>query len=137
MKGPVLADTGPIVAILSESDEHHDACIEQLQRIKGPILTCWTVVTEAVWLLRAYPAAIARLLSSFDGRPFELAPLNAEDMSGISAILAKYRDLGIQLADASLVLLANREGVDTIFTLDRRDFTVLRLARGKKFRLIP
>jgi predicted nucleic acid-binding protein len=137
MKGPVLADTGPIVAILSESDEHHDACIEQLQRIKGPILTCWPVVTEAVWLLRAYPASIARLLSSFNGRPFELAPLNAVDMSGISAILAKYRDLDIQLADASLVLLANREGVDTIFTLDRRDFTVLRLARGKKFRLIP
>ena len=137
MSGPVLADTGPIVAILSESDEHHDACIEQLQRIKGPILTCWPVITEAVWLLRAYPVAITRLLSSFKSRPFELVPLNAEDMSGILAILAKYRDRGIQLADASLVHLANREEVETMFTLDRRDFGILRRTHGKKFRLIP
>jgi predicted nucleic acid-binding protein len=45
--------------------------------------------------------------------------------------------LGIQLADASLVYLANREGIETMFTLDRRDFGALRLARGKKLRLIP
>lgn len=137
MNGPILTDTGPIVAILSESDEHHNACIEQLQRIKGPILTCWPVVTEATWLLRVYPAAIARLLSSFNGRPFELVSLNVGDMPRIAAILTKYRDLGIQLADASLVHLANREGVETIFTLDRRDFAVLRRNHGKKFRLIP
>jgi len=137
LTGPVLADTGPIVAILSESDQHHAACVAQLEHIHGPILTCWPVTTEAVWLLRAYPAAIARFLSSFNGRPFELVPLNAEDMPGILAILAKYRDLGIQLADASLVYLANREEVETMFTLDRRDFGVLRRAPGKKFRLIP
>jgi predicted nucleic acid-binding protein len=137
LPGPVLADTGPIVAILSESDEHHEACVKQLERIRGPILTCWPVITEAVWLLRVYPAAITRLLSSLNGGSFELVPLNAADLSGISAILTKYRDLGIQLADASLVHLANREGVETVFTLDRRDFSVLRRAHGKKFRLIP
>jgi uncharacterized protein len=95
------------------------------------------VITEAAWLLRAYPLAIARLLSSFNGRPFDLAPLNAADLPGIAAILAKYKDLGIQIADASLAHLANREGIETMFTLDRRDFGVLRLARGKKLRLIP
>jgi len=58
-------------------------------------------------------------------------------LTGIAAILTRYRDLGVQLADASLVHLANREGIETVFTLDRRDFAVLRLARGKKFRLIP
>jgi predicted nucleic acid-binding protein len=137
LNGRVLVDTGPIVAILSESDEHHEACVEQLQRIRGPILTCWPVITEAAWLLRAYPRALGRLLSSFNGRPFELVPLNETDLSEIAAILAKYKGLGIQLADAALVHLANREGIDIMFTLDRRDFGVLRLARGKKFRLIP
>jgi len=95
------------------------------------------VITEAAWLLRVYPTAIARLLSCFNGRPFELAPLNETDLPGIAAILAKHKGLGIQLADASLVHLANREGIETLFTLDRRDFGVLRLARGKKLRLIP
>lgn len=137
MTGPILVDTGPIVAILSESDEHHRECVEQLQHIRGPLLTCWPVITEAAWLLRAYPQVVGRFLSSFNGRPFELIPLDEADLSGIGAILARYKDLGIQLADASLLHLAIREGIDTVFTLDRRDFTVLRLARGKKLSLIP
>jgi hypothetical protein len=137
LTGQVLVDTGPIVAIISESDEHHEACVERLQSIRAPLLTCWPVITEAAWLLRAYPLAVGRLLSSFSGRPFELVPLNEADLPGIAAILARYKGLGIQLADASLVHLANREGIETIFTLDRRDFGVLRLARGKKFRVIP
>ena len=137
MNTQVLIDTGPIVAILSASDEHHGACVEQLRSIRGPLLTCWPVLTEAAWLLRAYPSALRMLMSSFKGRPFELLALDEADLSGIAAILGKYQGLGIQLADASLVHLANREGIETIFTLDRRDFSVLRLARGKKIRVIP
>ena len=137
MSGRVLVDTGPIVAMLSASDEYHDACTAQLRKIKGLLLTCWPVVTEAAWLLRAHPQAIRLLLSSFNGLPFELASLEEADLSGMAAILAKYADLGIQLADASLVHVASRERIETIFTLDQRDFRVLRPARGKRFRIIP
>ena len=97
-----MIDTGPIVAILSESDEHHDACVEQLHDLRSPLWTCWPVVTEAAWLLRAYPQAIARLLSSFGGQPLQLISLDESDLPGIAAILAKYQSLGIQLADAAL-----------------------------------
>jgi uncharacterized protein len=135
--GQVLVNTGPIVAILLASDEHHEACVEQLRHIRGPLLTCWPVITESACLLRAYPQAIRKLLLSFQRRPFELISLGETDLPGIAAILAKYAGLGIQLADASLVHLANREGIETMFTLDRRDFGVLRLAHGKKLRLIP
>jgi uncharacterized protein len=137
LTGQVLVDTGPIVAILLESDEHHEACVEQLHHVRGPLLTCWPVITEAAWLLRAYPGAIRKLLSSFHGRPFELVALGETDLPGIAAILVKYEALRIQLADASLVHLANREGIEVMFTLDRRDFGVVRLAHGKKLRLIP
>jgi predicted nucleic acid-binding protein len=95
------------------------------------------VITEAGWRLRAYPEAIRRLLESFRGRPFEIAPLGEADLPAIAAILGKYRSLGLQLADASLVHLANREGIHSMFTLDRRDFGIVRLARGQKLRLIP
>jgi predicted nucleic acid-binding protein len=137
LTGNLLVDTGPIVAIMLDSDEHHQACVEQLRYIRGPLLTCWPVITEAAWLLRAYPEAVARLLASFHGRPFELLPLRETDLPAIAAILVKYRTLGIQLADASLVHLANRERIELMFTLDRRDFGVLRLAHGKRLRLIP
>jgi predicted nucleic acid-binding protein len=77
------------------------------------------------------------LLASFNGRPFELVSLEEADLPGIAAILAKYKGLGIQLADASLAHLANREGIEILFSLDRRDFGLLRLLRGKTLRLIP
>jgi uncharacterized protein len=137
LNGRLLVDTGPIVAILLQSDEQHTVCVEQLRRIKGPLVTCWPVITEAAWLLRAYPLAIRRLLSSFHGRPFEIAPLGETDLPAIAAVLARYSSLGIQLADASLVHLANREDIEVLFTLDRRDFGVLRLANRKKLRLVP
>ena len=133
----VLIDTGPIVAILDSSDEHHSICVDQLRHLRAPLFTCWPVVTEAAWLLRARPADIGRLMASFNQRLFGLLPLNEPDVPAIAAIVERYRSLNIQLADASLVHLANREGTDTIFTLDRRDFGILRMARGKKFRLIP
>ena len=83
------------------------------------------------------PRTIRKLLSSFHGGPFALASLDATDLPAVAAILVKYESLGIQIADASLVYLANRKKIDVMFTLDRRDFGVLRLARGKKPRLVP
>lgn len=133
----MLVDTGPIVAVLVESDEHHAASVEQLRHIRSPLLTCWPVITEAMWLLRNYPRAITALLSSLSGQPFTLLPLGETDLRGITAVLSRYNDLGLQLADAALVHLANRNGIETIFTLDRRGFGAIRLARGRKPRIIP
>jgi predicted nucleic acid-binding protein len=137
VSAPILVDTGPIVALLSQSDEQHGVCVEQLRNIRSPLLTCWPVITEAAWLLRAYPTAVAKLLASLSGGPYRLAQLAGDDVSEISAILTKYRDLRIQLADAALLHLANREGIETLFTLDRRDFGAMRLKRGKRLHLIP
>lgn len=105
--------------------------------MRGPLITCWPVITEAAWLLRKRPAAIALLLSALGGKPFALAELGEKDFQGIAAILMKYRSLEIQLADAALVHLAHREKIDTVFTLDRRDFDVLRATHGRKLRIIP
>jgi uncharacterized protein len=133
----VLVDTGPIVAILSASDQYHRVCKEQLRNITGPLTTCGPVLTEAAWLLRTHRRALAALLSSFDGRLLRLAALNETDLAGIAAILSRFADQQVQLADASLVHLANRDGIQTVFTLDRRHFDVLRLARGRRIRVIP
>jgi predicted nucleic acid-binding protein len=133
----VLADIGPLVAILSRRDQYHRACVEALREMPGPLFTCWPVITEAAWLLRRDPTAVAQLLHSLDTGFLELLPLTTADAKPIAAILKKYRDIRIQLADAALVHLAARDGVDTIFTLDQRDFSVYRLPRGKAFRIVP
>jgi predicted nucleic acid-binding protein len=137
VKGGVLVDTGPLVAILSLNDTHHRVCLEELRRLSPPLLTCWPVITEAAWLLRSEVTGIQRLFTSFHQGFLRLLDLGQEAMPYLSDFLFRYRNLGAQLADAALVCLAEREGIDTVFTLDRRDFCVYRLQTGRSMRILP
>jgi len=133
----VLVDTGPLVAIISRRDQYHRVCVEALRGLPGPLFTCWPVITEAAWLLRRDSNAVQSLLNSIDTGFLEMLPLSTSDAKPIAAVMKRYRNIRIQLADAALVHLAARDGLDTIFTLDRRDFSVCRLQRGKSFRILP
>ncbi|TWT96690.1 Ribonuclease VapC26 [Botrimarina colliarenosi] len=137
MSEVVLADTGPLVAILNQSDQHHKQSIEALKTLRLPLLTCWPVLTEAAYLLRQYPDAVAKLLEGLQSGFLELLPLDESDASAIRGILSTYRDQGYQLADASLMHLAEREDIATVFTLDRRDFDVYRPQAFAALRLLP
>jgi predicted nucleic acid-binding protein len=133
----VLVDTGPLVAILSRTDEHHKTCVQALRDLPGPLFSCWPVITEAAWLLRAYPRAVQQLLKSIGNGFVELLPLASTDAKAIADVMKRYENIRPQLPDATLVYLADRDGIDTIFTLDQRDFSVYRSARKRPFRTIP
>jgi predicted nucleic acid-binding protein len=137
MSTPVLVDTGPIVAVLSRTDSFHVVCVEQLRNLTPPLLTCWPVLTEAAWLLRKRPRALDRLFSSFDLGLFRLMDPDESDMPWLARFLLRYRKQEAQLADAALVCLAERHEINTVFTLDRRDFSVYRLSRDRALRLLP
>lgn len=133
----VLMDTGPLVAILRKEDQYHGLCLRTLAEIQEPLVSCWPVITEAAWLLRRYPRAVEKLLRESAGSFLELVHLTGAEAIPIGEIMARYAGLRPQLADATLVYLAGREKIDTIFTLDRRDFLVYRSARRRPFRLLP
>jgi predicted nucleic acid-binding protein len=133
----VLIDTGPLVAILDNQDAHHAACVQALAALEGPLYTCWPVITEAAWLLRHSPGAVRRLLDSINTPFVELLSLEGPDVRPIAELLEKYQSMRPQLADVSLVYLAGRERIETIFTLDRRDFSIYRTSRGRSFRILP
>lgn len=133
----VLVDTGPVVAILSRRDQHHRLCVNALREMPGPLFTCWPVITEAAWLLRRDSKAVDKLLDSLDTGFLELLPLTSEDAKAIAAIMRKYRNIRIQLADAALIYLAGRHNLPDIFTLDQRDFSVYRLSKGNPLRIFP
>ena len=130
-------DTGPLVAILSSEDEHHDICVNTLRQIPGPLLSCWPVITEAAWLLRTSPRAVRQLLGSIDGSFLELLPLAGAEAEAVAAVMKQYEDIRPQLADAALVYLAVRERIETIFTLDQRDFSIYRTRRKRTFHIVP
>ncbi len=133
----VLLDTGPLVALLAENDAHHPLCVDTLGLLPPPLLTCWPVLTEAAWLLRHQHRPMDRILAALDAGMFEILPLERESLREIAAIMRRYEDSGIQLADAALAYLADRENVRTLFTLDRRDFSTIRLKRNRALKLLP
>jgi predicted nucleic acid-binding protein len=125
------------VAIASARDQHHQLCVEQLRQLQPPLLTCWPVITEAAWLLRHHPSAVDRLLGSFEAGLLRLLILDEKAMRWLATFLTRYRKVGAQIADGALVYLAERERIDTVFTLDRRDFLVYRLGNGRSLRILP
>ena len=133
----ILIDTGPIVAILSEDDEHHDVCSDALTNLAPPLLTCWPVVTEAAWLLRKRPDTVAKMFDGFRGGLFALLPLNLDALPAVAALMKRYESRALQLADAALVHLAERENIRVVFTTDRRDFSIIRLKRNRSLKIIP
>jgi predicted nucleic acid-binding protein len=133
----VLLDTGPLVALMVDGDPHHKTCLELSREFAGPLCSCWAVITEAAWLLREYPLAIRNMLTALSTGFAEMLPLQSNEAGRIREIMERYSNLRPQLADATLVYLAEREGIDTIFTLNRRDFSVYRIGGKRPFNIIP
>jgi uncharacterized protein len=133
----VLVDTGPLVAIMLRTDEHHKICLETLHNLPGPMFSCWPVITEAAWLLRGDVGAVEQLLDSISEGLLEFLALQSAEAAQIAKLMEKYKDLHPQLTDAALVYLAERDDFDLIFTLDRRDFSVYQRGCKHAFRIIP
>jgi predicted nucleic acid-binding protein len=84
--------------------------------------------------VRGGPAAIWQLI---ERGAVGLLPLDEEDVPRIRELMEKYADLPMDLADAALVRVAERDGLRTVFTIDRRDFTIYRLKGGRGLAILP
>jgi predicted nucleic acid-binding protein len=133
----LLVDTGPLVALYRKNDQHHLAAVEQFNLLSPPALTCWPVIVEAAYLLRNEPNAVARLLASFGAGLLQLLSIEQNEFDELSKIFRRYRSIGVQLADAALVHLADREKIDVIFTFDHRDFSVYRTRSNQSLTIVP
>lgn len=132
----IIADTGFWLALANAHDRHHAAAKGALSRVKEPLITTWPVVTETCHLLmsRLGNAAQRRFLDSAAQRAFALFDLRDAHLPRIDALLAKYEDLPMDLADASLVVLAEELGSGRILSTDTRDFRTYRWKNRRPFR---
>jgi predicted nucleic acid-binding protein len=133
----VLVDAGPLVALLDRGDAHHIACLAALRRIDDPLVSVWPAFTEAMYLLSFSHAAQLALWDMVEVGALTLAALDELDVPRLRALMVKYRDLPMDLADAALVRVAEREKVSRIFTLDRRHFRVYRPSGIGPLSLLP
>jgi predicted nucleic acid-binding protein len=132
-----LVDAGPLVALLDARDQHHSGCSDAFRAANDPLSTVWPAYTEAMYLLRGHPDAQDSLWSMLERRAFEILPLDAQDAPRMRELMKKYADRPMDLADAALVRVAEREGLDTILTVDRADFTVYRIHGKQRFKILP
>lgn len=133
----VLVDAGPLVAIMNRRDRDHDICVGVLKKIQRPLLSTWMPITEAMFLLDFSSDAQNALLEMIERGFLTILEISALDLPAIRTLIKKYGDQPMDFADATLVHVAMREGLYDIFTLDRRDFGVYRLRRGKSFTVLP
>jgi predicted nucleic acid-binding protein len=133
----VLVDAGPLVALIDRSDLYHQACRDALAMLREPLGTVWPAFTEAMYLLRASAQAQRTLWGMINLGGVRLLELSHEDCPRMSELMWQYRNLPMDLADAALVRVAEREHCRRIFTIDRRDFEIYRPSRLGRFEIIP
>jgi uncharacterized protein len=132
-----VADTGPLVAIIRKREKAHQACVAAVKAFRLPLITCWPVLTEAAWLLRDEPGGIRALGGLVHSGSVRLAELDAAALAWMIEFLDRYASAGAQMADAAVMYLAEREGIATVFTLDRRDFSIYRTSGGQALTIVP
>jgi len=131
-----LVDTGPLVALLDHDDPDHIRCAQAFRQVRPPLMTTWPVITEATYLLAFSRRAQGGLLEIIQRRTMAIAPLATEDVQRIRTLMEKYREVPMDLADASIVRVAERDGIMDVFTLDR-DFMIYRVGRGRAMSIRP
>jgi hypothetical protein len=133
----ILIDTGPIVAFFDKDDRYHARCIEILKEIREPLVTTWPILTECFYLLNFSWEVQDSLWLFIQRGGIEIYPLEKELLIRCRELMKQYRDLSMDLADATLMALADVFGISKIFTLDHKDFSIYRFKQKRRFTLIP
>lgn len=121
----ILLDTGPLVAYLAEDEQHHAWATDQFKLLDGALITCEAVVSEAWFLLRRLPRHLSRLRAMLADGVFNLSFHLEDEAAAISALLDRYDDVPMSLADACLVRLSELHPKLPLLTLDS-DFKIYR-----------
>ena len=125
------------MALIHADDRHHVSCREALKKIREPLGTVWPAITEAMYLLGFSSKAQNALWHLLEGDAVKILPLDAPDLPRMRELMSKYRDLPMDLADAGLVRVAERERISRVFTIDRRDFELYRPRAVRRFTILP
>lgn len=135
----ILCDTSALLAVFDGSEPRHAASRVVLDAEPGPFVLTPFVVAETDYMVERNAGVDAELafLSLIADGFFDLVSFGAVDVGRAIGVVERYRDLGIGIADASIVVLAERLATRRIFTLDRRHFAALRPLQGGEFELLP
>lgn len=135
----MIADTSGLLAYYNAAEPAHDRVRSAVESATEPLVVSPFVIAELDYLVATRLGVTAELavLEELASGAYELPTLSAADLAACGQVVRKYRDQEIGIADASLVVLAERYDTRTILTLDHRHFDVLRPLQGRKFTVVP
>ena len=137
MLGRALADTGALLAYLDRSDRWHERCRAAFTELRLPLITSTAVLTELFHLVGDRRRETEVASEFVRSGALSVAPLADRDLPDLMALMRRYHDRPMDFADATLVHIAERESLSTIFTVDHDDFETYRIGGRKQFRIVP
>jgi predicted nucleic acid-binding protein len=136
MRPSGLIDTSALIALVDAADRWHSACLEVAKSLTHPFATSTAVLTEFFHFRGQPPAYLQAAWRLVRSPSIKVLPIDDGDLGDLERLMLKYADRPMDFADATLVRLAEREGLTTILTVDR-DFEVYRIGGRKAFRVLP
>ena len=137
MNASALADTGALLAYLDAGDRWHERCRSTLAQFRLPLVTSSAVLTELFHLVGDNKREMDITWNFIRSGALTVAPISDADLPSLEALMRKYCDRPMDYADATLVHLAQRESISTVFTIDHDDFETYRVGGRKRLRVVP
>jgi len=125
MINKTIIDSGPIIALFDKSDKHHDQVLNFLQSFKGELITSWAVITEVSHMLDFNLNVQIDFLKWIEVGGIEVFDIPQNEIANIRVMMEKYLDIPMDLADATLMYIANKENIKNIVSIDS-DFDIYR-----------
>jgi predicted nucleic acid-binding protein len=137
MRANALIDTGAMLALLDRTDHSHDTCADTFRNLRLPLLTSEAVLTELFHLVEGSRVSMEAAWKFVISGAVIVGSIAQTELTHLHVLMTRYRDRPMDFADATLVYLARRESLSTIFTVDRSDFDTYRIEGTRRFRVIP
>ena len=137
MAANALIDTGAILALLDRTDRWHQVCVEAFEQLRLPLATSEAVLTELFHLVGDSCHEMEAAWRFVRSGAIVLAAIEDSELSPIHTLMSRYADRPMDFADATLVYLAKREALSTIFTVDHAGFDTYRIEGRRRFRVLP
>lgn len=135
----IVLDTSGLLAALLASQDAHEGARRTLESEPSPFVLSPFVLAEVDSFIARWAGTEVEmeLLEEVASGAYELAQFSRDDVAAARDVMSEHRDLGIGLADASIVVLAGRLGTDRVLTLDERHFRAVRTLHGRPFTILP
>jgi predicted nucleic acid-binding protein len=135
----LVLDTSGVYALLDRNDPDHQRCVAAAEQFDDFVVPPLVLVEVDHWCRKRGGGAdgFARFVSDICSGAYRLEQLTEADLTRAAEVETTYTELDLGVVDASVIALCERLGEDTVLTLDRRDFAVVRPRHCPALRLLP